>query len=216
MGISLVTFTNQTVSAQDDALVYQTAVRQSGIIYGCEVTIKNATTLHIGAGHGIICGRKFTVTAQDISITLPGFGTARGRLYIHMDLSNASAPVTFSTEVAASLTAPIQEDDCNITNGIYEFNLVTIDVSTSTISNLVNVAPQASSTPGASITAKTLSAGDETITFDVPTSGDHLVDFYTSSGVPYTEIDTSVSGKVTLTFDPQGSSITVYCKIEEA
>lgn len=216
MAISLVTYTNQSVSAQDDALIYQTAVKQSGIIYGCEVTIKNATTLHIASGHGVICGRKFTVTAQDFSITLSGSGTIRGRLYIHMDLSNASTPIAFMTQVAASLTNPVQQADCNITSGIYEINLATFNVSTSTISNLVDVAPEASSTiKTKTVTSKVLTAGSETIYFDVPITGDHLIDFYTSTGVAYTQIDTSVSGKVTLTFDPQATNVTVYCTIEE-
>lgn len=216
MGISLVTFTNQSVSAQDDALIYQTAVQQSGIIYGCDVTIKNATTLHIAAGHGVLCGRKFTVTAQDVTITLSGSGTVRGRLYVHMDLSNTSAPIAFATQVAASLTDPIQEEDCNITNGIYEINLATFNVSTSTISNLVDVAPKAAPVESKkTVTSKVLTAGSESIYFDVPTSGDYLVDFYSSTGVAYTSIDTSVAGKVTLTFDPQLTNVTIYCTIEE-
>lgn len=218
MGISLVTYSNQAVSPQDDALVYQTAVAQSGIIYGATVTIKNATTLHIAAGHGIICGRKFTISAQDISVTLASSGTKKGRVYIHMDLSNTSTPIQFMTEVADSLSNVIQEADANITNGVYEFNLATFNVGTSSLSNLENVAPTASSTvppePTSTVTSKTLASGATTISFTVPTTGNYLVDFYTSTGVAYKAINTTVAGTVTLTFDAQSSSITVYCKVE--
>lgn len=218
MGISLVTYSSQSVSPQDDALVYQTAVPQSGIIYGATVTIKNSTTLHITAGHGVICGRKFTITAQDISVTLASSGTKNGRLYVHMDLSNTSTPIQFLTQVADTLTNPIQQADANITNGIYEFNLVTFKVGTSAISNLTNVTPTAASVipedPKVTVTSKTLTAGATSISFTVPTTGDYLIDFYTSSGVAYKEINTSVSGTVTLTFKAQASNITVYCRIE--
>lgn len=211
MSISLVTFNEQTVTPQDDALVYQSALRKSGIIYGCEVTKKSASVLHIASGHGVIAGRKFTVEAQDISIQLSSSGTLNGRLYVHLDLSNALTPISLLTERASTLTPPIQNADVNITNGVYEFNLATFKVSTSQISSLKSVALKYGAI------SKTLSAYTTTLTFDnLPTTGNYLIDFYTSSGINYTAIDTSVSGRVTLTFDEQLTSTTVYCDIREA
>ena len=58
-----------------------------------------------------------------------------------MDLSDTGEPISFQTETANSLTPVIQQSDVNINNGVYEINLATFTVDTSTISNLVNVAP---------------------------------------------------------------------------
>ena len=142
--IKLITFADSEVSATDDAYVYETATGDGGVINGCAVTIKNASQLHITGGNGILCGRKFTVYDSDINVTLSSSGTLLGRLYIHMDLSNASTPIQLMVETGASLTPVVQDNDVNATNGIFEVNLATFNVSTSTISDLADVAPKAS------------------------------------------------------------------------
>lgn len=210
MGISLVTYSGSTVTAQDDALVYENALKKSGIIYGCAVTISDSTTLHIAAGHGVIAGRKFTVDATDITVALAPSGTLLGRVYVQLDLSNNSTPISFKVETGNSLTDPVQTANTNIVNGIWEFNLATFDVSTSTLSNIVSVAPSFTPTSG------TLAANATTISFDVPTYGTNLIDFYTSDGSNYLSIDTSVTGVVTLTFEALATSRTVYMEIREA
>ena len=141
MGIKLVTFAAQTVTPQDDALIYETALQESGMIYGGVVTIKNANVLHVDAGHGALCGRKFTIEATDVPVPLTASGSLQGRIYIHMDLSDTGEPISFQVETASSLTPVIQQADVNINSGIYEINLATFIVDTSTISNLINVAP---------------------------------------------------------------------------
>ena len=140
--IKLITFADSEVTATDDAYVYESAIGEGGIINGCEVTIKNASELHINGGNGVLCGRKFTVYDSDIPVTLSSSGTLLGRLYIHMDLSNASTPIQLMIETGGSLT-PVQQDaDVNATNGVYEINLSTFNVDTSTISDLVDVSPK--------------------------------------------------------------------------
>lgn len=141
MGINLVTFAAQTVTPQDDALIYETALQESGMIYGGMVTIKSANVLRVAAGHGALCGRKFTIEATDVNVPLTASGSLLGRIYIHMDLSDTGEPISFQVETANSLTPVIQQTDVNINSGVYEINLATFDVDTSTISNLVNVAP---------------------------------------------------------------------------
>lgn len=142
--ISLVTFAAKTVTPQDDALVYESALGSGGIIYGAEVTIKNANTLHVNAGHGVICGRKFTVYDADIPVALSSSGTLLGRLYIHLDLSNASDPIELLTETGQTLSPLEQDENVNIVNGIYDINIATFTVSTSTIADLRNVYPKVS------------------------------------------------------------------------
>lgn len=141
MGIKLVTFAAQTVTPQDDALIYETALQESGMIYGGSVSIKNANVLHVEAGHGALCGRKFTIEATDVPVPLTPSGSLQGRIYIHMDLSDTGEPISFQVETASTLTPVVQQSDVNINSGIYEINLATFIVDTSTISNLVNVAP---------------------------------------------------------------------------
>lgn len=141
MAINLVTYAAKTVTPQDDALIYENALIGSGMIYGGEVTIGSANVLHVAAGHGALCGRKFTIEATDIPISLTPSGSLLGRVYIHMDLSDTDEPISFQVETASSLTPVIQQTDVNINNGVYEINLATFDVDTATISNLVNVAP---------------------------------------------------------------------------
>ncbi len=141
MGISLVTFAGQTVTPQDDALIYEAALLGSGLIYGGTVTLASANTLHIAAGHGALGGRKFTIEETDIPVALTPSGTLLGRVYIHMDLGDVDEPIAFMVETAESLTPCVQDSDINIINGVYEINLATFDVDTSTISNLDNVAP---------------------------------------------------------------------------
>lgn len=62
-------------------------------------------------------------------------------------------------------------------------------------------------------TVKTLAANATTISFTVPTTGDNLIEFYMQDGTDYTEIDTSVSGTVTLTYEPAASARSVSCRI---
>lgn len=70
-------------------------------------------------------------------------------------------------------------------------------------------------TPGGGVTHKTLAALATSVEFDVPTTGNNIIDFYIDDGANYTAIDTSVAGKVTLTYDADASAREVYCKIEE-
>ena len=63
------------------------------------------------------------------------------------------------------------------------------------------------------VTTKTLAANATTVEFDVPTSGDHLIDFFISDGSFYTAIDLSVTGKATLTFKASANSRSVSCRI---
>ena len=139
--IRLVTFAGETVTPLDDALVYQTAVSDSGIIYGATVTQADSSTLHITAGYGIASGRFFEIYDADIIIPLSPSGTLKGQLYVHMDLGSALSPIDILYETASSLTPMQQDANVNVVNGVYEIQLATFDVNTSTISNLAYTAP---------------------------------------------------------------------------
>lgn len=66
------------------------------------------------------------------------------------------------------------------------------------------------------VTSKTLAANATSVQFDVPTSGDYVIDFFSSDGSNYTAIDLSVSGKATLTFDADASARTISCRVAQA
>lgn len=142
--IRLITFSAQTVKAVNDANVYEAALGAGGVKYGCVVTTSAAASnvLHITAGNGVICGRAFEVFESDIQVQLSGGGDLLGRVYLHLDLANTGEPIQIMTETGSSLTPPIQQEDVNVINGIYEINLATFNVSTSGITNVENVAPQ--------------------------------------------------------------------------
>lgn len=61
----------------------------------------------------------------------------------------------------------------------------------------------------------TLGIAATSIEFNVPTTGNHIIDFYCSDGANYTAIDTSVSGKATLTYEAVAYARTVVCVIKE-
>ena len=65
-----------------------------------------------------------------------------------------------------------------------------------------------------SIQKATLQASATTVTFTVPTTGDYLLNVYTSDGRNYTDVDLSVSGSVTLTFNAPSSNITIYLELK--
>lgn len=137
--IRLVTFEGENVAPVNDALMWNAAIGDSGVIYGCETTLKNASTLHIAAGYGVICGRHFQIFESDIHVTLSSTGDLLGRLYVHMDLSDATEPIQLLIETAASLSPEEQDDNINIINGVWDMNLATFALNALTISNLQNV-----------------------------------------------------------------------------
>lgn len=76
------------------------------------------------------------------------------------------------------------------------------------------VYPLPSPSGGGEVLTATLSVGSTSVTFTgIPTSGNNLINFFTSTGINYTAINTATSGQVTLTFESQSSAVTVYCEI---
>ena len=107
-----------------------------------------------------------------------------------------------STDIAVGDTLTVGTN-CALDNVIDSFNDVLDDISD--VSDAVGTT-----------TTKTLAANATSISFDVPTTGNNLVDFFISDGSSYTAIDTSVAGTVTLTFEAVASARTVSCRIGKA
>ena len=135
MSINLVTYANQTVTPTNDAIIYEKAIDQNGIFYGCNVTV-SGNNVNITGGYGIICGREFVIQSESIAVTLAPSGTLLGRLYVRLDLADADAPIQLLTATGESLPALEQDTDVNFTNGAYEMELATFDVGVSSLSNV--------------------------------------------------------------------------------
>lgn len=136
MSIQLVTYANQTVTPTNDAIIYEKAVDQNGIFYGCNVTV-TSNTVNITGGYGIVCGREFVINSESIAVTLAPSGTLDGRLYVRLDLADADAPIQLLTATGNTLPPLVQDDDVNYTNGVYEMELATFTVGVSALSDVV-------------------------------------------------------------------------------
>ena len=134
MSIQLVTYANQTVTPTNDAIIYERAIDQNGIFYGCSVTV-SSNNVNITGGYGIICGREFTIQSEAIAVTLAPSGTLEGRLYVRLDLADADAPIQLLTATGNTLPPLEQDADVNYTNGAYEMELATFTVGVSALSD---------------------------------------------------------------------------------
>jgi len=169
--IQLVTYAGQTVTPLDDAMLYEKAVT-SGIIYGCECSLSGGNTLHMAGGHGIICGRKFTVFESDTPIPLSSGGTLNGRMTVHLDLADTGEPIKFIIETAAQLPALIQEENVNPNNGVYEMEMCSFRVSETAVTDFTQTFPEAEGGGGGKC---------------------HIVTFNAFSSLPQTKIDDEIT-----------------------
>ncbi len=136
--IILKTFKGGSVTPQDDAIIHQTVIATNGIFKGCNVTYARGNVLHISQGFGMMKGRFFEVYDCEVGVILnTGSGTLQGRLYIHMDLSNADEPIQILTETASVLTDLTGDEDVNYNNTSYDLELATFGVTRTGITDLV-------------------------------------------------------------------------------
>ena len=135
--IVLKTYRGGSVTPQDDAIIQQTVIGTNGIFKGCNVTYARGNVLSVSQGFGMIKGRFFEVYDCEVGVILnTGSGTLQGRLYIHMDLSNADEPIQLLTETASVLTDLTGDEDVNYNNTAYDLELATFGVTRTGITNL--------------------------------------------------------------------------------
>ena len=121
-----------------------------------------------------------------------------------------------STDQATAITGLRTDVDGN-TGSINTINsLIGNGEPTTTDKTLIGAINELNAAIGTGeITVKTLAASGTAVEFDVPTSGNYVIGFYVSDGSNYTAIDTSVAGKVTLTFEAVASVRSVACEVKE-
>lgn len=136
MSCKLIHYPGRTVNVKDDVTMYDAVIGQSGIYNGCNVTTLGANKLLVAAGRGIIKGREFVIEEEEVLSQFSTDGTKQGRLLLRMQLSNTENPISFITQVETTLPELRKDEDCNYTNGIYEIELATYNISETAISNL--------------------------------------------------------------------------------
>ncbi len=147
--VVLKTFKGGNVSPLIDAILWQTAIPGAGVFKGCEVTAARGNILHVSQGYGIIKGRFFEVYENEISVQLADTGqTLNGRLYLHMDLSNADEPIKFMTETGDTLSSLLVDTNVNYNNSAYDLEMATFKVDAGGILNLTQVFPNIQSGSG--------------------------------------------------------------------
>ncbi len=134
--IRLVTFSGQTVTPKNDAIVYDASIGRCGVFYGCDVTA-SGNTIYVSSGYGMIRGRFFEIEASTLPVTLASTDTLLGRLYIRLDLSNTEEPLQLLTVTGSSLPALEQDADANFVDGVWEMELATFTVTTTEVSGVV-------------------------------------------------------------------------------
>ena len=140
--IVLKTFKGGNVTPLNDAIIFQTAIPGAGIFKGCEITAARGNILHISQGYGIIKGRFFEMYENEVSVQLAETGqTLNGRLYIHMDLSNADEPIKIMTETAETLSTLLMDQNVNYNNSSYDLELAVFKVDAGGVRNLTQVFP---------------------------------------------------------------------------
>lgn len=140
--ITLKTYKGGNVTPQDDAIIYETAIPGSGIFKGCEVTYARGNVLHISQGFGMIRGRFFEVYETEIDVRLADVGeTLQGRVYIHLDLSNADEPIKILAQAAVELPPLDADVNINYNNSSYDLELAIFNVSSAGLSGLTKVFP---------------------------------------------------------------------------
>lgn len=134
-------------------------------------------------------------------------------------LSNVGNFLAVSTVASQGLSATLQANArANI--GLGDAAVKGVDTTVSTSTNLVTSAAVNTALGNKAnkptVKSATLAAGSTTVTFSsLPTSGNYMIDFFTSNGVPFKGLNVATAGKAILTFDAQSVAITVYCRIEE-
>ena len=136
-----VTFTDQKVTPSDDAAIRKAALAD-GILSGCPLSYAGST-LTMGAGLLLACGRQFRHTAsQNWAVT--GATSGFARLLLTIDLTRAATKETFdqvvdSIEYAASVDgfAPLQQNNVNESGSVYQMVACVVSLGTGGITGFV-------------------------------------------------------------------------------
>lgn len=147
--IVLKTYKGRSVTPQDDAIIYETAIPSNGVFKGCNVFYARGNVLRVSQGFGMIKGRFFEVYESEVYVRLAdGDAVLHGRIYIHMDLSNTDEPVQILTQTGTELPDLQTDEDVNYNNTSYDMELAIFTVTSSELSKLENTVQRIESGSG--------------------------------------------------------------------
>ncbi|MCM1561335.1 MAG: glycine rich domain-containing protein [Butyrivibrio sp.] len=196
--IVLKTYKGGNVTPQDDAIIYETAIPGSGIFKGCEVTYARGNVLHISQGFGMIRGRFFEVYETEIDVRLADTGeTLDGRVYIHLDLSNADEPIKILAQTAGELPPLDADVNINYNNSSYDLELAVFTVSSAGLDNLTKVSHALKGGSGGG------GGGGESLTRATAYS---VGDTVTAAGAPGWATLVCIQAGTTAAYEPSGYS----------
>lgn len=135
--IVLKTYKGGTVTPQNDAIMHETAIPMNGIFKGCNISYARGNVLRVSQGFGLLKGRFFEIYDCEVDVRLAEKDERLyGRLYVHMDLSNADEPIQLLTVADGELPGMEADADVNYNNSVYDMELATFRVTSSEISQL--------------------------------------------------------------------------------
>lgn len=117
MAVELITFSGKSVTAMNDAIVNDTEIGESGILYGCEITA-SGSVITVGGGYGLIKGRLFQITTTTLNANISG-SQGVGQVFVKLDLSNNTTPISFLVRTGGEYVTMESDENANYTNGIY-------------------------------------------------------------------------------------------------
>ena len=123
--------------------------------------------------------------------------------------------VTFEVPIGDFIVEVLTDKDglgyIDIDDSIQGFITVTFPVQTDDVAVFLRLEPIPS---GSQMLSQVLRAGDTSVTFTNIPLTDNIIEVYTSmEGLNYTDIDDSVLGQITITYEPQAVDVTIYLSI---
>lgn len=128
--------------------------------------------------------------------------------------STASSAQSAASQASSDVTALTNSLNTVIGNINTINSLIGNGTPTTTDQTIIGAINEINAKVG-SVYSQTLAANATSVSFTVPTTGNHLIDFYCEGGANYTAIDTSVAGTVTLTYEAALTARVVSMMIKE-
>lgn len=164
MNAKIKVYTGTEMTAQDFAmLIEKVTPTKSGILYGCGVTKKNSTNLHISSGWCIVRGRIVRIDEGDIPVQLPGSGSITRYLVLTVDLANGANPATVTVEASVGTDTT----NFNVLSGQAYLSLAKLNISSGAIETITDMPVAISGASGDfaryTISTNTWSSGTTTV-----------------------------------------------------
>lgn len=131
MAVTLLTFSGQNILPEYDA---EARKGMTGFTTMPAVTLSGSNLIHLTECYGMIAGYQFQITAMDVAVSLPSSGTIEGKLYLHLDTTNAQTPLQIIAGAAPTYVYG---------NGVYDMEIARFTITSSSVDAVTVTAPAA-------------------------------------------------------------------------